>query len=402
MLLPLGTDRPLRRPTKVTYALVMINVAIGVGVFTVAKVSPTDAGRLYDWLMLDPRRLNPFTFISYAFLHADWMHLLGNMLALWVFGPNVEDRLGRAGFSVLYFVGAVVAGAAHCVTTNAPVIGASGAIAAVTGAYIVLFPRTNIKTIFLVFFSIFWVPAVWFIGFSIFKDLFWLAASTSIIGSGSGRAVDDAVARTAHLGGYALGAGASLILLWTGLLKREVYDLFSIGKQAMRRRQLRELAARAPSGPIGPKALEVTERVRKNAAAASDARMEALARARSAVVTELSAGRHADAIAKYRALLGEFGDIDTAAVLARRPMGDLANALFLARDHTTAATAYEALLTAYPRDPDVPRIKLMLGLINARYLNDPVRAKAVLAGLDVQLAAEDERRQARELLADLA
>lgn len=403
-MIPLGTDRPLRRPTFITYLLVVLNVAVWVVLFTLARIAPGDANRVFDWGVLFPARIAPHALVSYAFLHAGGMHLIGNMVALWVFGPNVEDRLGRLGFLALYFLGAIIAGAAHCFTTAAPVIGASGAIAAVTGAYIVLFARTNIKVFLFmfIFIGVYWIPALWFIGFSIVKDLFWFAASTSAVGAGGVR-FHDSVARTAHLGGYAFGALVSLVLLWTGLLKREVYDLFSIGKQAIRRRQLRELASRAPAGPIGPASVEVGGRIRKSPSTpANSARAEALALARSGVIADLNAGRHPEAIAKYRALLAEFGDIENAGVLPRRPLGDLANALFLARDHATAAAAYEAVLAAYPRDPDAPRIRLMLGLINARYLNDPVRAKAVLSGLDTLLAEEDERRQAKELLAELA
>jgi membrane associated rhomboid family serine protease len=405
-VIPLGTDRPLRRPTLVTYLLVAINVAVAIALFTLEKVYPGEFHRFFGWGMLIPQRPWAHTFVTYAFLHAGWMHLAGNMLVLWVFGPNVEDRFGRLGYLGFYLAAAAASGGAHCLTSDEAVIGASGAIAAVTGAYIVLFPRTNVKCLlFILAIGIYWIPAAWFIGFAVAKDLFWLATTSNIIGSG-GRTFEDSVARTAHLGGYAMGAGLSLLLLWTGLLKREVYDLFSIGKQALRRRQLRELAARGGAGaasPIGPSALEVGDRIRKTSGpGGNDARAEALSLARAGVLAELAAGRPDGAIERYRALLREFGDIDAAGVLPRRPLGDLANALFLARDHATAAAAYEAILSTYPKDAECPRIRLMLGLINARYLNDPLRAKAVLTGLDAELRAEDERRQARELLAELA
>jgi membrane associated rhomboid family serine protease len=400
VFLPFGTDRPLRRPTLVTYVLIGLNTVIGAVLFSMGNVAGDDAERVVraGWLWAD--RFSVLSLVSYAFLHGSWMHLLGNMLALWVFGPNVEDRFGRLGFLLFYIAGGAAAGAAHCATSPMPVIGASGAIAAVTGAYLVLFPRTHIKTLVIFFFiGIFSIPALWFIALSIAKDLFWFAANSNIVGPG-GERYADAVARTAHLGGYAFGALVSFILLWSGRLKREPYDLFSIGRQAMRRRQLRELSARGPTGPIGPQALEVSGRLRTPDRGA-DPRAEALAKARSAVVTELAAGRREAAIAAYRELLRTFGDVDGAGTLPRRPMSDLANALFLARDHATAAAAYETLLATYPKDPDSPRVRLMLGLINARYLNDPVRAKAVLTGLEADLRVDDERRQARELLAEL-
>ncbi|HLO36273.1 MAG TPA: rhomboid family intramembrane serine protease, partial [Candidatus Deferrimicrobium sp.] len=104
------------------------------------------------------------------FLHGGWIHLIGNMLYLWIFGNNVEDRLGRLGFLLFYLGGGVVAAVSQVVVgpdSEVPVIGASGAIAAVLGAYVVLYPRARVLTlVFLGFFyQLLQVPAVIILGF---------------------------------------------------------------------------------------------------------------------------------------------------------------------------------------------------------------------------------------------
>jgi membrane associated rhomboid family serine protease len=140
------------------------------------------------------------------FLHAGWLHLLGNMLFLWIFGANVEDRVGRARFLLVFFAGGVVADVAQILsnpTSDAPMIGASGAIAAVLGAYVVLFPRARIQSlVFLGFFyQLIAVPAIIVLGF-----WFLLQVVDGIGSLGPTTAVDGGVAVFAHIGGFVAGA----------------------------------------------------------------------------------------------------------------------------------------------------------------------------------------------------
>src|SRR5262249_20133954 len=152
-------------------------------------------------LLVGGAHFRPWTLVTHAFLHAGWLHLLGNMVFLWVFGPNVEDRFTRIGVLIFYLVGGAAAGGAHALLEASPALGAGGAIAAVTGAYIVLFPRTLIKCIvFLIIIGIFQIPAWIFIVLAIAKDMVWVGLPT------------DNVARFAHLGGYAFGMMVSLFL----------------------------------------------------------------------------------------------------------------------------------------------------------------------------------------------
>lgn len=151
------------------------------------------------------------TVLTSAFLHDGWLHLLGNMLYLWIFGDNVEDRLGRAGFLVFYLGCATVAAllqvAIHPFST-VPMIGASGAVAGVMGAYFVLYPRSRVLTaVFVVIFvDLIEIPAIFFLGIWFLMQLF------SGVGSLGANAAGGGVAFWAHVGGFV--AGLLVGLLW--------------------------------------------------------------------------------------------------------------------------------------------------------------------------------------------
>lgn len=145
------------------------------------------------------------TLITSQFLHGGWLHLFGNMLFLWIFANNVEDRLGRPAFLVFYLAGGVVAVLAQVAVAPAstiPTIGASGAIAATLGAYLVFFPRARITS--LVFLGFFYqlidVPAVLVLGFWFVLQLIDGFASLGMVASSGG------VAFFAHIGGFVAGA----------------------------------------------------------------------------------------------------------------------------------------------------------------------------------------------------
>ena len=140
------------------------------------------------------------------FLHAGWWHLISNMLALYIFGDNVEDRLGSLRYLGFYLCSGVAASAAHLVAYRSsyiPTVGASGAIAGVLGAYLVLYPRARVISLVPIFFFIrlIEVPVVLYLGFwfvsQLFNGLFALAAMDGLQGGG--------VAWWAHIGGFVFG-----------------------------------------------------------------------------------------------------------------------------------------------------------------------------------------------------
>lgn len=207
-MIPLKDDNPSRTRPYVTWSLIALNVAV-----FIFELMLEATGSL-DWLIsnagLVPAAITtaPFsgrllTLFTSMFLHAGWMHLLGNMLYLWVFGDNIEDRIGHGRYLTFYLVGGIAAAGAQIALSpdsQVPMVGASGAIAAVLGAYLIEFPRARIRSLlFLGYFIRFVnVPAIvvlgmWFVLQSL-SGLF----SLSVTSTGG-------VAYFAHIGGFVAG-----------------------------------------------------------------------------------------------------------------------------------------------------------------------------------------------------
>ncbi len=216
-MIPLRDANPTRRPSIVTLTIVIAcSVAFAWELGLGAGSGDAALNRLIlDWGVVPARltaawgrgdflSVDTATLITSQFLHGGWLHLLGNMLYLWIFGNNVEDRFGRLGFLLFYLAGGAVAGLAQVAVdpgSGAPTIGASGAIAATLGAYIVLFPRARVTSlIFLGFFyQLLNIPAVVVLGFWFLLQLVDGFASLGVAQSGG-------VAFFAHIGGFVLGA----------------------------------------------------------------------------------------------------------------------------------------------------------------------------------------------------
>ena len=163
--------------------------------------------QINDWWN-DPSGLGePSTLVTAAFLHGGWLHLFGNMIYLWVFGDNVEDALGHVGYAAFFVVGAVFAALTQvAVNTDSavPMIGASGSIAAVLGAYLVLYPRATVG----VFFVIFILPVPAFV-LIVFWFLMQLASGVATLGHSQ---ATETVAVWAHVGGFLTGFAIVLLL----------------------------------------------------------------------------------------------------------------------------------------------------------------------------------------------
>jgi membrane associated rhomboid family serine protease len=147
-----------------------------------------------------------WTVFTAMFIHGSWLHILGNMLFLWIFGDNVEDSMGHALYAVFYLVVGGISSFAHMLVNASdmtPAVGASGAIAGVMGAYIVLFPRATVAVIIpILFFIPFPVPAFFVIGLWFLVQLFngFASLGPSTVGAGGG------IAYFAHIGGFVAGA----------------------------------------------------------------------------------------------------------------------------------------------------------------------------------------------------
>lgn len=174
-------------------------------------------------VVMRPRRLEAspvpawMTLLTSMFLHGGFLHILGNMWFLWIFGDNIEDRLGHGGYALFYVGGGLVANLFHLVTnlgSTMPTIGASGAIAAVMGAYLLLYPRARVLTLVPIFFFIqlLVLPAALFLGVWFALQLFQGTVSLGSTEAGG-------VAWWAHIGGFVFGAGVAWILSRTDHLR---------------------------------------------------------------------------------------------------------------------------------------------------------------------------------------
>ena len=208
-MLPIGDDDTARRTVPlVTYAVIALNI-----LFFFVEQSGGDAF-VVKWAFV-PRRFlaNPSgdvpTLFTSMFMHAGWLHLGGNMLYLWIFGDNVEDRFGHLKFIIFYLLcglAATVAQLAFSLGSNVPNLGASGAIAGVLGAYILLFPQGRVRV--LQGQQVIQMPALMVIGIWILLQFF------SGIGSIANTAQTGGVAYMAHIGGFL--AGFVLTFLFRG------------------------------------------------------------------------------------------------------------------------------------------------------------------------------------------
>jgi membrane associated rhomboid family serine protease len=199
-MMPIGDDDSARRSVPlVTYALIALNV-----LFFFVEMSGGDAF-IMKWAFVPSRFVaNPvgdfLTLFTSMFMHAGWLHLGGNMLYLWIFGDNVEDRFGQGKFIVFYLLcglAATFAQLAFSLGSDIPNLGASGAIAGVLGAYILLFPQGRVRV--LQGQRVIQVPALMAIGLWIVLQLF------SGIGSIANTADTGGVAYMAHIGGFIAG-----------------------------------------------------------------------------------------------------------------------------------------------------------------------------------------------------
>jgi membrane associated rhomboid family serine protease len=199
-MFPIGDDNTSRRTNPlVTYVLIVLNV-----LFFLVEMSGGDAF-IMKWAFVPSRFLsNPIgdfpTLFTSMFMHAGWVHLGGNMLYLWIFGDNVEDRLGHVKFIIFYLLcgfAATFAQLMFSLDSGIPNLGASGAIAGVLGAYILMFPQGRVRV--LQGQQIIQVPALMVIGLWIVLQLF------SGIGSIAGAGDTGGVAYMAHIGGFAAG-----------------------------------------------------------------------------------------------------------------------------------------------------------------------------------------------------
>ncbi len=218
-MIPLRDTIPSRTVPIVNYALIIINGLVFLYELTLGADLPYFVTR---YGIVPARFFNPQLFgqdplgaavlplITFMFLHGGWFHFIGNMLYLWIFGDNVEDRIGHLRYLIFYLLCGLASGLVQLFiypSSHLPIVGASGAIAGVMGGYLLLYPFARVVTLFFFFFfvQIIEIPALFFLGFWFLFQF--LSGSLSLAGEGGG------VAWWAHIGGFVSGALLVLPLL---------------------------------------------------------------------------------------------------------------------------------------------------------------------------------------------
>lgn len=200
-MFPIRDHNPSQRRPVVTWLLIAANIAL----YLLTLPGSETADAIFVQLALYPGAVTRgealWGLVSHMFLHAGLMHLAGNLLFLWIFGDNMEDQMGHAGFALFYLSTGLAAAAAQIAAmpgSTVPMVGASGAIAGVMGGYLLMFPRARVDVvaIFIVFFKVFTLPA-WLM------LLVWFAIQ--ILGGLAGTGSGGGVAYWAHAGGFAAG-----------------------------------------------------------------------------------------------------------------------------------------------------------------------------------------------------
>jgi membrane associated rhomboid family serine protease len=208
-MFPISDVIPSRTVPVVTIGLIVVNALVFL--HELLLPAPSLEAFMQQYALIPAGFSWPTVFTS-MFLHAGFWHVLPNMVYLWIFGDNVEDRLGHARYLAFYLAAGTAAAVAQLAInpfSAVPMVGASGAIAGVMGAYFVLYPQSRVLTavFVLIFFDVIEIPAIFFLG------LWFLLQLLSGVGSlGVSNAAGGGTAFFAHIGGFATGAVVGVIL----------------------------------------------------------------------------------------------------------------------------------------------------------------------------------------------
>lgn len=347
LLLPVRTDSPLRSVPWANWLLIAANALI-----FLAQYSPRVD--LSSWV-LNAQRPELHQFLSYAFLHDGFWHIGGNMLFLYIFGNNICDRLGNVAYLALYLAGAVFSGIGYAaIYPSGMVVGASGAVAAVTGAYLALLPRSHVTLFYWVFILIglYEIPSLWLIIAFFLQDVFYSFSR------------DTGVAHAAHISGSIFGFLVCLLLLKVRLLPRDHFDMLALLDRWNRRRQYQSVVRQ------GYDPFDYTQGG-KAAQSAPNAMLDRIQETRAAISEAIAHGNLGEAANLY----DQLRSLDANQTLSRGAQLDIANHLYSVGAYAAAAAAYELYMKSYGSSEHAGHVALMLGLAYGRHLNQPQTAR---------------------------
>lgn len=366
-MFPLGDDNPRRSTPFVTIGLIAANLAVFLG-----KNLGASEGELERFVLewgFDSDRPFSVQVVTSQFMHADILHILGNLWVLWIVGDNVEDKLGRVRYLLLYLLGGCVAAWSYAALANAaspppgafeefgrnhpPLVGASGAIYAVMGMYLVLFPDARIRVLFWIFLfvQVVRMPAKLFIGITIVLDFFRTVAAG---GPAFGR-----VATAAHVGGGLFGIVAALVLKRAvgGSGVGDAWDVHTGFSKSVR-------GGTEPLRGADPPAAS------DRWFAPPEPMEDGADDLHSALVELVRSGRVREAIDVYPAYVAHRREQPLPADIQL----EIANEFYrqgLARD---GISAYRRFADENPDDPDAPEAAFRIGILYVRGLGDGISA----------------------------
>ncbi len=361
-MIPIATDTSIRRTPYVNYALIAVNVFIFAMdfLFGGSMAQRSEIGHLIDLGVLHADLPALYQFITYQFLHGGTMHLLGNMLFLYVFGNPVNAKMGDGPYLFFYLACGVFAAFGFALFNTSPIVGASGSIAGITTAYLALFPRSHVTVLYWFYIiGTFEIPSMLLITF---KMILW----DNIIMPGYVWQGQTNVAYGAHLAGYAFGFAAIILMLILRFLPRDQFDIVAVTRRWLQRRSMRSVMsdpgaqARAQYGRVA-RPISVKDVNTRSTNAGQDDRVTQL----RLQVNQLLAQNARDEAANAYAQLME---IDPSQVLPRVQQLEIANQLYTQHRIPQAAASYEKFLSQYPHAPESNEVKLLLGIIYTRDL----------------------------------
>ncbi len=408
MFFPIGTDEPIRREAWCTYAIIVITALCFFLLHDNVRILPDslqnqnidldspslDRFAFYQWQCPTWMPLkNPgfvwYQLFTYQFAHAGIMHLVMNMVFLFAFGRPLENKLGHFAFLALYLVGGSFAGLAHILTSSAPVIGASGSVCAVTGAFLALLPNANVRVVYFFYVT---MGVLEVTGLTLILTYFCIDLIMTVLSIRSAHGAFS-VAYTAHLGGYIFGILLGLTLLKLKIIPTSHNDLLHMITQYRRRQEFRRVnqSGKRPWLNSPP---DITGVAANNP---TSSEKEQILQLRAQISKKAQAQDFDAACDLYLRLL----TIDPGQTLTRQTQHDLANHFFSTHKHAQAAQAYERFLDTYKADPDKSQIQLMLTILYLRYLNQPDKARAILDEATPLLTETDHKNLAASLREEL-
>ncbi|MEK6676981.1 MAG: rhomboid family intramembrane serine protease [Planctomycetota bacterium] len=359
VILPIRTESISRRVPRANYVLIAFQLILFA--FTYKPIVGQRVESFKDrHLAFHSDSPAIHQFVTYQFLHADLGHLIGNLVCLWVFGNGVNAKIGNYAYVLFYLSGGIFAAWGYAWIHPRPfqLIGASGAIAAVTTAYLVLFPRSRVTVLvwFFVFLQFFELPAITLIGL---KIIVWDNIVAPTLNPGGN------VAHGAHLAGYVFGFAFALAMLFLRAAPRDQFDIIALWR---RQRLRREFAGALRESGVGPNTPH--GRVGRRSTADTALRVEeervldAVSEVRGRLSDALATGHHDLAMQIYQ----EFLTLAPQQCLSERQQLTLGREFYAVGRYAEAIAAFERFLESYGKSLDAFDIRMLVGIMYARDL----------------------------------